>query len=136
MQRRDRRSPVPGSPSSPGKRCTRSITPKHRNRRLQWRRSSDVHSGPFWWEGPTFDRRHQFFPPPPNNAYTDQTLGDWADYEYDVDKDGLARQHQRDAAGNAELLYKNPGKPMIDADTSVWAKSELGHARARAVDVR
>ena len=28
----------------------------------------DVHSGPFWWEGPAFDRRHQFFSPPPNNA--------------------------------------------------------------------
>jgi hypothetical protein len=86
----------------------------------------DVHSGPFWWEGPTFDTQHQFFPPPPNNAYTGMSLGDWANYEYDVDGDGLLDSINVMRPSTPSYWYKNPGKPLLDAEVSVWTKAELG----------
>jgi hypothetical protein len=86
----------------------------------------DVHSGPFWWEGPAFDVVHQFFPLPPANGYTDMTLGDWADYEYDVDQDGWLDSINIMRPSTPSYWYKNPGKPGLDAAVSSWAKSELG----------
>jgi FG-GAP-like repeat len=86
----------------------------------------DVHSGPFWWEGPAFTTRHQFFPPPANNGYTDTTLGDWSDYESDVDGDGWLDSINVMRPGTPSSWYKNPGKPMIDADISAWVKNPLG----------
>jgi hypothetical protein len=85
----------------------------------------DVHSGPFWWEGPAFTTKHQFFPPPPNNSYTGMSLGDWADYEYDVDGDGLLDSINIMRPGTPSYWYKNPGKPMLDADISAWAQKPL-----------
>jgi hypothetical protein len=87
---------------------------------------ADVHSGPFWWQGPAFTARHQFFPPPPNNGYTDMSLGDWANYESDVDGDGWLDSINIMRPGTPSYWYKNPGKPMLDADISTWVKTELG----------
>jgi FG-GAP-like repeat len=87
---------------------------------------TDVHSGPFWWEGPTFTKRHQLFPPPANNGYTDMTLGDWADYTYDVDGDGQPDSINIMRPGTPSYWYKNPGKPMLDADISAWPKNLIG----------
>jgi hypothetical protein len=86
----------------------------------------DVLSGPYWWEGPTFDTQHQLFPPPPNNAYTAMTLGDWADYAYDVDGDGWIDSINVMRPGTPSYWYKNPGMPMVGAPVSTWAKSEIG----------
>ncbi|HVU49767.1 MAG TPA: VCBS repeat-containing protein, partial [Polyangia bacterium] len=86
----------------------------------------DVHSGPFWWEGPDFTQKHQLFPPPANNAYTDKTLGDWADYEYDVDGDGWLDSINIMRPGTPSYWYKNPGKPTLDAAISTWTQTTLG----------
>ena len=86
----------------------------------------DVHAGPFWWEGPAFDQQHQLFPPPPNNAYTAMTLADWANYEYDVDGDGLLDSINVMRPSTPSYWYKNPGKPLLDAAVSTWQKTELG----------
>jgi hypothetical protein len=86
----------------------------------------DVHSGPYWWEGPDFTKKHQFFPPPPNNAYTGMSLGDWADYESDVDGDGWLDSINVMRPGTPSYWYKNPGKPMLDADISTWTQNPLG----------
>jgi len=86
----------------------------------------DVHSGPFWWEGPSFEKQHQFFPPPPNNAYTGMSLGDWANYEYDVDGDGWLDSINVMRPSTPSYWYKNPGKPALDAEVSTWTKTELG----------
>ncbi|HSZ83100.1 MAG TPA: VCBS repeat-containing protein [Polyangia bacterium] len=86
----------------------------------------DVHSGPFWWEGPAFTTRHQFFPPPANNGYTDMTLGDWANYESDVDGDGWLDSINIMRPGTPSYWYKNPGAPANAADISAWAKNTIG----------
>jgi hypothetical protein len=86
----------------------------------------DVNSGPFWWEGPDFTKEHQFFPPPPNNSYTGMTLGDWADYTYDVDGDGWVDSINVMRPGTPSYWYKNPGMPMVEADVSTWEKHEIG----------
>ena len=86
----------------------------------------DVHSGPFWWEGPAFTARHQFFPPPANNGYTDMTLGDWADYETDVDGDGWLDSINVMRPGTPSYWYKNPGAPANAADISMWTQNTLG----------
>jgi hypothetical protein len=86
----------------------------------------DVNSGPFWWEGPDFSKQHQFFPPPPNNAYTGMTLGDWADYAYDVDGDGWVDSINVMRPGTPSYWYKNPGMPTVEADVSTWEKHEIG----------
>jgi hypothetical protein len=86
----------------------------------------DVLSGPFWWEGPDFDKRHQYFPPPPNNAYTDMTLGDWADYPYDVDGDGWVDSINVMRPGTPSYWYKNPGAGVVDAPIGAWVKNQFG----------
>jgi hypothetical protein len=85
----------------------------------------DVHSGPFWWEGPAFTTRHQFFPPPPNNSYTGMSLGDWANYEYDVDGDGWLDSINIMRPGTPSYWYKNPGAPMNAAAISTWAQNNF-----------
>jgi FG-GAP-like repeat len=87
---------------------------------------TDVHSGPFWWEGPDFTKRHQLFPPPANNGYTDMTLGDWADYSYDVDGDGWMDSINIMRPGTPSYWYKNPGAANIGADIYAWQKNLIG----------
>jgi hypothetical protein len=86
----------------------------------------DVLSGPFWWEGPTFDKRHQLFPPPPNADYTAGTLGDWADYPIDVDGDGWVDSINISRPGTLSDWYKNPGMPTVAADLATWEKHPIG----------
>jgi hypothetical protein len=86
----------------------------------------DVVSGPFWWEGPAFDKRHQYFPPPPNNSYTGMSLGDWADYTYDVDGDGWVDTINVMRPSEASYWYKNPGMPAVTAEVGTWEKKGVG----------
>jgi hypothetical protein len=86
----------------------------------------DVLSSPFWWEGPAFDKKHQFFPPPPNNPYTGGTDQDWADYPTDVDGDGWPDSINVMRPGTPSFWYKNPGMPMVAADVATWEKHPIG----------
>jgi hypothetical protein len=86
----------------------------------------DVLSGPFWWEGPTFEKRHQIFPPPPNSPYTAGTLGDWADYPIDVDGDGWVDSINIMRPGGPSYWYKNPGMPTVTADVGAWEQHLIG----------
>lgn len=88
--------------------------------------SADVVSGPFWWAGPTFEVQHQYFPPPPDNEYTGMSLGDWADYPYDVDGDGWADSINVMRPSTPSFWYKNPGAPLVDLEISTWEQHELG----------
>ncbi len=86
----------------------------------------DVHAGPYLWLGPTFEKRYQFFPPPPNNAYDGMSLADWANYEYDVDGDGWLDSINVMRPSTPSYWYKNIGFPITDTDTVLWPKTELG----------
>jgi len=86
----------------------------------------DVLAGPFWWEGPTFDVRHQYFPPPPNVPPSAPAMGDWADYPYDVDGDGWIDSINIMRPGTPSYWYKNPGEGMVDAPVSTWTKNLIG----------
>jgi hypothetical protein len=86
----------------------------------------DVLSGPYWWEGPAFTVQHQLFPPPPSNSYTGMTLGDWADYSYDVDGDGWTDSINVMRPGTPSYWYKNPGMPAVAAAVATWEKHEIG----------
>jgi hypothetical protein len=89
----------------------------------------DVMSGPYWWEGPTFDKEHQLAPPSCTaanpaacNCYTCTSLGDWAEYSYDVDGDGWIDTIHVSRPGNPSYWYKNPGMPAVVTDAN-WPKS-------------
>jgi len=89
----------------------------------------DVMSGPYWWEGPTFDKEHQLAPPSCTaanpgacNCYTCTSLGDWAEYSYDVDGDGWIDTIHVSRPGNPSYWYKNPGMPAVETDMN-WPKS-------------
>ena len=86
----------------------------------------DVVSGPFWWEGPGLTKMHTYFPPPPNNGYTNMTLHDWADYTVDVDGDGWVDVITCDRPAQMSYWYRNPGMPMVAADVTMWEKKYLG----------
>ncbi|HEY2901949.1 MAG TPA: VCBS repeat-containing protein [Polyangia bacterium] len=86
----------------------------------------DVLSGPFRWEGPTFDKRHQIFPPPPNSPYDAGTEQDWADYPTDVDGDGWVDSINIMRPGTPSYWYKNPGMPAVAADVATWEKHLIG----------
>src|SRR5258708_20546665 len=86
----------------------------------------DVLSGPFWWEGPAFDKKHQLFPPPPSADYAAGTLGDWADYPVDVDGDGWVDSVNVMRPGTPSYWYKNPGMPQVAADVATWERNLIG----------
>jgi hypothetical protein len=97
----------------------------------------DVLSGPFWWEGPAFDKMHQLnmgtaqapFCSPATastcNCYTCMSLGDWAEYPYDVDGDGWVDAVEITRPSFPSYWYKNPGTPAVNTDAA-WTQHEIG----------
>src|SRR5882672_10080733 len=97
----------------------------------------DVLSGPFWWEGPAFDKMHQLnmgteqapFCSPATastcNCYTCMSLGDWAEYPYDVDGDGWVDAIEVTRPSFPFFWWKNPGMPAVTTDTT-WESHEIG----------
>ena len=92
----------------------------------------DVLSGPYWWEGPTFDKYHELdtpdcTPATPNacNCYTCTSKGDWANFSYDVDGDGWIDAIRVSRPGNPSYWFKNPGTPTVGTDAK-WTKGLIG----------
>jgi hypothetical protein len=97
----------------------------------------DVLSGPFWWEGPTFDKMHQLNMGTAQapfcstatasscNCYTCMSLGDWAEYPYDVDGDGWVDAIEVTRPSFPFYWFKNPGMPAVNTDT-MWEQHEIG----------
>jgi len=99
----------------------------------------DLLSGPFWWEGPAFDTMHQLnagsdiapfcTPQTPQacNCYTCTSLGDWAEYPYDVDGDGWDDVIEVSRPSFASNWYKNPKMPALAASGNQnWEKHPIG----------
>ncbi len=80
----------------------------------------DVVCGPYWFEGPTFQQRHELYPPVPQdrNRYADNFFC-WL---YDFDKDGWQDVLVVGFPGTPAYVYQNPGTGGWDAH---WAKHQV-----------
>src|SRR6516225_2663950 len=68
----------------------------------------DVVCGPYWYEGPAFQKRHEIYPPQP------QPLDFWADnffsWVYDFNGDGWNDVFVVGFPGKPAYVYENPGE--------------------------
>ena len=68
----------------------------------------DVVCGPYWYEGPAFQKRHEIYPPQP------QPLDFWADnffsWVYDFNGDGWNDVFVVGFPGTPAYVYENPGR--------------------------
>lgn len=80
----------------------------------------DIVYGPYWFEGPAFDRRHEIYParPQPRNAYADSFFS-WI---YDFDGDGASDVLSVGLPGSPAVVYQNPG---IDEPDGKWLRHVL-----------
>lgn len=85
--------------------------------------------GPHWYQGPEFTKRHEIYPPKPQNreGYSDHFFA-WL---YDFDGDGAKDIFTVGFPGTPAYVYQNPGakadKAQQDAGTSPlhWAKHQV-----------
>jgi putative membrane-bound dehydrogenase-like protein len=77
----------------------------------------DVVYGPFWYEGPGFEKRHEFYAPKVFNinGYSDNFFS----YVEDVNGDGVADVLVLGFPGKEARLYVNPGKDKV-AEVKEW----------------
>lgn len=68
----------------------------------------DIIYGPYWYEGPTFEKRHEIYPPKPQptNFYADNFFT-WA---YDFNNDGWPDLLVVGLPGTPAFIFENPGK--------------------------
>src|SRR5215471_6444303 len=67
---------------------------------------ADIVCGPYWYEGPSFEKRHEIYPPKP------QPLDFWADnffsWVYDFNNDGWNDVFVVGFPGTPAYVYENP----------------------------
>lgn len=80
----------------------------------------DIVSGPYWYEGPDFRRKHEIYPAKPQNreGYADNFFS-WV---YDFNGDGRNDVLVVGFPGKAAYVYENPGKHGFDKP---WTKHEV-----------
>jgi hypothetical protein len=80
----------------------------------------DVVYGPYWFEGPAFEKKHEIYAPAPQNkeGYSDHFFA----WTYDFDGDGWTDVFTVGFPGTPAFVYKNPGKTEADQH---WAKHEV-----------
>jgi hypothetical protein len=73
----------------------------------------DIVAGPFWWEGPSFEKRHAYYEPKifSINGYSDNFFAYVHDFNGDQKNDILILGFP----GKEARLYVNPGNPTSDA---------------------
>ena len=78
----------------------------------------DVMHGPYWWEGPEFTRRHEIYPPVPQNrrGYSNNFFT-WV---YDFTGDGWNDLVSVGLPGSPAILYVNPGEGKISEAALHW----------------
>ncbi|MEQ8764159.1 MAG: DUF1080 domain-containing protein [Planctomycetota bacterium] len=81
---------------------------------------NDIIAGPFWFQGPSFETRHEIYEPAPfdKEGYSDNFLV-WTD---DFDSDGWLDVLVGGFPGKAARLYRNPGDPHAAGH---WAMHEV-----------
>jgi len=80
----------------------------------------DVVYGPYWFEGPDYQKKHEIYPPVPQNkeGYADHFFA-WC---YDFDKDGATDIFVVGFPGTPAHVYQNPGKQDLDKH---WKKHQV-----------
>jgi hypothetical protein len=80
----------------------------------------DVVYGPFWFEGPDFETKHEIYLPKPQNreGYADNFFS-WV---YDFNGDGLGDIFVVGFPGTPAYVYENPGKSNLDQH---WKKHQV-----------
>lgn len=80
----------------------------------------DVVCGPYWYEGPAFEAKHEIYEPKPQDreGYADNFFS-WI---YDFDSDGWNDVFVVGFPGTPAHVYQNPGKEGFD---SHWAKRQV-----------
>ncbi len=78
---------------------------------------ADVVYGPYWFEGPAFETKHEIYPAVPQNVngYADNFFS-WV---YDFDGDGANDVLTVGFPGTPGHVYRNPGKDELDG---LWEK--------------
>lgn len=73
----------------------------------------DIVAGPFWWEGPAFEKKHAYYEPKifSINGYSDNFFAYVHDFNGDKKNDILILGFP----GKEARLYLNPGEPASDA---------------------
>jgi hypothetical protein len=74
----------------------------------------DVVSGPYWYEGPDFTKRHQIYTPTGSHDGAYKADGEYSDnffaFTYDFNRDGYADYLVYGFPGADARIYMNPGK--------------------------
>ncbi|MCC7013046.1 MAG: DUF1080 domain-containing protein [Planctomycetes bacterium] len=87
----------------------------------------DVIAGPFWYSGPTFDTRHELYPPEiADPAHYSDHFFDWT---RDLDRDGWLDIVVVSFPGKAAYWLRNPFGRKLDREQH-WERSEI----AKSVD--
>ena len=83
--------------------------------------AADVVYGPYWFEGPDFQTRHEIYPPvaQPRRAYADNFFS-WI---HDFDQDGWNDILVVGFPGKPAYVYQNPADPTGPTNPS-WIRSE------------
>lgn len=81
---------------------------------------ADVVYGPYWFEGPTFERRREIYPakPQPTEGYADNFFN-WV---YDFNGDGANDIFVVGFPGTPAFVYENPGKAGLEKH---WKKHNV-----------
>jgi len=82
--------------------------------------AADIVYGPYWYEGPKFQTKHEIYPakPQPRERYADHFFA-WI---YDFDGDGCNDVFVVGFPGTPAYVYENPGKGKFDQH---WKKHEV-----------
>ncbi|MBX3412435.1 MAG: VCBS repeat-containing protein [Pirellulales bacterium] len=80
----------------------------------------DVVHGPYWFEGPKFDKKHEIFPAKPQNV--NGYANHFFSWVYDFDGDGWQDTFAVGFPGTPAYVYRNPGRDGAD---SHWEKHQV-----------
>lgn len=83
----------------------------------------DVMHGPYWWAGPEFTKRHEIYPPVPQNrkGYSNNFFT-WV---YDFTGDGWNDLVSVGLPGSPAILYVNPGEGKVSQPAFHWATHKV-----------
>ena len=80
----------------------------------------DVVHGPYWFEGPTFKKKHEIYPAKPQNR--NRYANNFFSWVYDFNGDGTPDVFTVGFPGTPAYVYQNPGRKNLDR---LWKKHQV-----------